>query len=123
MSLLNTKPRWFSGELIATESGWVNPLNNEVLVSVGNLKSRLEKEFSKLPKTVKPVQAIVVAEVVKTVITKIEEVVMEINEPKKDILFKKPKLVLETSISKIKKNQEIIAEVVVHDLDKQVIAE
>lgn len=47
MSLMNTKPRWFRGEVVATESGWVNPINNEVLVAIGNLKSKLEAEQPK----------------------------------------------------------------------------
>ena len=44
MSLMKTKPTWHRGEVIATERGWVNPQNNEVLVAIGNLKSKLEAE-------------------------------------------------------------------------------
>jgi len=44
MTLLSTKPTWHKGEIIATERGWVNPQNNEVLVAIGNLKMKLEAE-------------------------------------------------------------------------------
>ena len=43
MSLRKTKPRWFP-TAVATNLGWINPSNNEVLVSIRNLKTRIEQE-------------------------------------------------------------------------------
>lgn len=40
-AILKTKPR--TPECIATNAGWVNPLNNEVLVSFKLLKDKLDK--------------------------------------------------------------------------------
>jgi len=52
MTLLSTKPTWHKGEIIATERGWVNPQNNEVLVAIGNLKLKLEAEGVLTPEPV-----------------------------------------------------------------------
>jgi len=52
MTLLSTKPSWHRGEIIATERGWVNPQNNEVLVAIGNLKLKLEAEGVLTPEPV-----------------------------------------------------------------------
>lgn len=40
-AILKTKPKF--PECIATNYGWVNPINNEVMVSFKQLKNKLEK--------------------------------------------------------------------------------
>jgi hypothetical protein len=114
MSLLSTKPRYFP-TAVATERGWVNPQTGEVLVSIGNLKLKLEAET--------PVE----------VVTKLEPPVIEIVETKEEIIMetkletpvkvkreynKKPKVIGEVVEEKLETNRQIIGEVLEHDLDK-----
>lgn len=108
MSLLNTKPRWFVGEVIATERGWVNPKNNEVLVAIGNLKEKLAQEGIITP---------VVQE---------KEVVMEIKpevKKRKEYAPRKPKVIAEVVEQKIESTQQIIGEVVDYTPENNIIAE
>ena len=75
MSLLNTKPRYFP-TAIATESGWINPVTKELLVSVGGLKSKLALEEAASV----VVAVVVTAEptVVVPVVAKVEPVVAKV---------------------------------------------
>lgn len=112
MSLLNTKPRWFTGECVATERGWVNPKNNEVLVSIGNLKAKLEAETQPVPVKIEP--QIIVAEP-EIVIKEVKQ--METEEKQKKPQGRKPKVIGEVTESKIPANQQLIGEVVEYDLN------
>ena len=112
MSLLKTKPLWHRGEVIATDSGWVNPVNNEILVSVRNLKTRLHEEFIKN----KPVKSLKVEELKKE-----ESNIMD--TPKVKPVGKKSKLIIEVVESTLKDKQKILGEVVENDLDEQIIGE
>lgn len=112
MSLLNTKPRWFVGEVIATERGWVNPKNNEVLVAIGNLKEKLAQEG-------------IVPEIVTPVVQE-KEVVMEITpevKKRKEYAPRKPKVIAEVVEQKIESTQQIIGEVVDYTPENNIIAE
>jgi hypothetical protein len=115
MSILNTKPTYFPSA-IATESGWVNPITKELLVSVGGLKSKIAaEEAAKLPQPV--------TEKIETV-QPTEEVIM-IQEPVKQIrkeYTKKPKVIGEV-VQESLETKQIIGEVVEHQLDKEIIAE
>ena len=141
MSLLLTKPKWHRGPVIATERGWINEITKEVLVSVKNLKARLEAEhptqnevatevpeiFEKLvvPEIIaEPVVPATAPEIpvfiIEAPVVEEKEVKMEVQDKKK-LVSKKPKVVgevVETNPSK-----QIIAEVVEYDLEKNVIAE
>lgn len=121
MSLLKTKPTWHRGEVIATERGWVNPLNNEVLVSIGNLKQKLELEFASIPKPV--VEPELVVEKIESPIEQKPEIVKEHKMETKKQTNKKPKVVVETTQKTVPVGQQLIAEVVEYDLDKPIIAE
>jgi hypothetical protein len=142
MSLHKTKPRWHNGEIIATERGWVNPQNNEVLVSIGNLKTKLEAEDAK-NLSLKIDTAIEVIEVVKIEVevpdeVETEEVDTQINsevkttrkyvrksvEPKKEnIMEEAKKEIIGEVVESIVDSKKIIGEVVETDLEKQIIAE
>lgn len=102
MSLLNTKPRYFPSS-IATNRGWTNPITGEVLVSIGNLKSKLEAEFL-------------------TITEQPKEVIMETNTETqvkvKREYNKKPKVIGEVVEQPVETNKQIIGEVVEYDLDK-----
>jgi hypothetical protein len=116
MSLLTTKPSWFRGNVIATERGWVNPLNNEVLVAIGNLKVMLEAEFA----ASKPVELKLVE-----VETNVPDVIIvkENKMENKKPATKKTKVIAETTEKTVPAGQQLIAEVIEHDLDKKIIAE
>lgn len=121
MSLLQTKPNWFRGECIATERGWVNPQNNEVLVAIGNLKIKLEEELAKAaPKVSIKIEPVVE----KLEIIKVKEVKVEHQDKTKKIApHKKAKVIGEVTEQKVPAGKQIIAEVVEYDLDKPVIGE
>lgn len=146
MSLLQTKPKWFHGECIATRRGWENPANNEVLVAIGNLKVKLELELAKKVKQnveTKPVGVVetlvvetpvllveapvVVVEdpvVIEEEIIKVKEIKVEVQEIKKKLLpTKKAKVIGEVTEQTITGGRQIIAEVVEYDLDKPIIGE
>lgn len=131
MTLMKSKPRWHKGEVIATERGWVNPQNNEVLVAIGNLKVRLEEEGIFLDaeevtnemlaaKTVKPEPVVprmrkaYAPRKPKEPTSDKKETAVEKTEDKKEIIGE----VTEAPAGKV-----IIAEVVEDDLTKKVIAE
>ena len=127
MSLLKTKPNWFRGEIIATEQGWVNPQNNEVLVSVGNLKSKLALELAETTPKVEVVKVEspkVMVEEPKIEIIKVKEIKMDAQEKqKKSVATKKTRVIGEVTEAKVPAGKQIIAEVVEYDLDKPVIGE
>lgn len=123
MSLMSTKPTWHRGECIATERGWVNPANNEVLVAIGNLKAKLEAEGVDLgaeTAVMKPVK------VAKAVVTE---------EPKKHLSKKERKAEAQAKNESTgedmntpapntdAKDAQVVAEVVENDPAKQIIAE
>jgi hypothetical protein len=133
MSLFNTKPRYFP-TAIATESGWINPITKEVLVSVGGLKSKLEAEA----KLIKPTVIEAVPEsIVDVLIPVIEE--PEVVEPiKEEIVMneeivdvktrkpyapRKPKVIGEVTNSDVPAGTQLIAEVVEYDLDTSIVGE
>lgn len=122
MSLLQTKPNWHRGECIATERGWVNPQNNEVLVAIGNLKIKLEQELTEAAQKVEvKVEPVVIKE---PEIIKVKEVKVESNEKHKKIVpAKKTRVIGEVTEQKVHAGKQIIAEVVEYDLDKPVIGE
>jgi hypothetical protein len=102
MSLyLKSKPRWCP-TAIATEQGWVNSLNGELLVSHRGLKSKIDAE---LPVGIK------------------EEVIMQVQEEVKVEVA--PVQVKEETIKKPKKKQKLLGEVVEFDIpdDAKVIGE
>lgn len=124
MSLLKTKPNWFRGEIIATEQGWVNPQNNEVLVSVGNLKSKLAAELAASAPKAEPVVEVQVIEEPKVEIIKVKEVKVESQEKqKKHVAPKKARVIGEVTEANVPAGKQIIAEVVEYDLDKTVLGE
>lgn len=106
MSLLNTKPRWFP-EAVASVSGWINPKTGEVLVSIGNLKAKLEAELG----TALEVQEIIPepAPIIK------KEVKME--QVKKDDKKKKP--LVEQTKTKLNESQVLLGEVVEYKLSPE----
>lgn len=114
MSLLNTKPRWCVGA-IPTISGWADPKTGEILVSIGNLKARLEAEQPK-------VEPIVIEQKEEI---KMNEEVTETPQPKqrKQYAPRKPKVIGEVTENKVPDGQQLIGEVVEYDLDKTVIGE
>jgi hypothetical protein len=135
MSLLLTKPRYFP-TAIATESGWINPITKELLVSVGGLKSKLAAEAKYLSEKYsaealsKPAVDIPVPETISTrreaepVVEQPKEVIMEETKPVKvrKEYTKKIKVVEQTEKA-VPADQKLLGEVVEHDLDKPVIGE
>jgi sulfopyruvate decarboxylase TPP-binding subunit len=104
MSLyLKSKPRWCP-TAIATEQGWVNSLNGELLVSHRGLKSKIDAE---LPVGIK------------------EEVIMQVQEEVKVELAPVQVEIKEETIKKPKKKQKLLGEVVEFDVspDAKVIGE
>jgi predicted Holliday junction resolvase-like endonuclease len=102
-----TKPRWCP-TAVATEQGWVNSLNGELLVSHRNLKSKIDAE-----------EASRVQEVAPVVIQ--EEDIMQVQEE----VEVKVTQVEEETIKKPKKNQKLLGEVVEFNIpsDAKVIGE
>ena len=100
---LKSKPRWCP-TAVATEQGWVNSLNGELLVSHRGLKSKIDAE---LPVEIK------------------EEVIMNVQEEVKVELAPDQVEVKEETIKKPKKKQKILGEVVEFDVspDAKVIGE
>jgi hypothetical protein len=110
MSLMNTRPR-YCPTAVATESGWMNPVTKELLVSVGGLKSKLAIEEA----------AKVVAIKVADVIQPIEEIKMENPvevKVRKQYAPRKPKVIGEVTESQVPDNMQLLGEVVEYDLDK-----
>ena len=107
MSYIRTKPRWCP-TVEATEQGWINSLNGELLVSLRGLKTLLAAEeamiAAAMPKVVEstaPLQEVVP---VQEVVIMQEEVKVEVQEtqvPLKEETIKKPK-----------KKQKLLGEVV-----------
>jgi hypothetical protein len=142
MSLYKTKPRWHRGEIIATERGWVNPHNNEVLVSIGNLKSKLEAEDRAINIPLEVEQKITAPLEVEQAIegemvSEVEVEVLETEvkstrkynrksmvESKKENIMEDPKKeIIGEVVESITDSKKIIGEVVETDLEKQIIAE
>ena len=121
MSLESTKPTWYNGEVLATESGWVAKETNELLVSLRNLKTRLESEVSKIVEEIVEVKTEFVEEV--------EEIVEKIKPTKKSkkdaAMETEPKKVIVSEVveADAELTKKIIGEVVEVDLTKTVIAE
>lgn len=110
MSYANTKPRWCK-TVEATEQGWINSLNGELLVSLRGLKSLLAAEQA----AIEAAMPQPVVETPKEVIMQVEEtvpVVAEVQVPLKEETVKKPK-----------KKQKILGEVVEFPTDAKVIGE
>ena len=127
MSLLKTKPH-YCPTAVATESGWVNPATNELLVSVGGLKSKLAALEDSI-KSTKIVEAEPVVEIVAVPVAvepiKEEIVMNEVVEVKtrKPYAPRKPKVVGEVVDSKLPEGQQLIGEVVEYQLDTSVVGE
>ena len=131
MSLHLTKPKWHRGPVVATEQGWVNPINNEVLIAIGNLKSKLEAEGKvdtvislhvQLPISEATHEPVINVEIInEPVILESKEVKMEVQEKNKKVIGKKPKIIGEVVERDLTK--QIIAEVVEYDIEQNVIAE
>ena len=102
---LKSKPRWCP-TAVATEQGWVNSLNGELLVSHRGLKSKIDAE--EVPPA--PIQ---------------EEVIMQIQEEVKVELTPVQVEIKEETIKKPKKKQKLLGEVVEFDIpsDAKVIGE
>lgn len=102
---LRTKPRWCP-TAVATEQGWVNSLNGELLVSHRGLKSKIDAEV--VPPA--PIQ---------------EEVIMQIQEEVKVELAPVQVEIKEETIKKPKKKQKLLGEVVEFDIpsDAKIIGE
>lgn len=135
MSLLNTKPRYFP-TAVATQSGWANPVTGELLVSIGNLKHKLELEdvqklIYKIPTSLVVVPESVVVEVVIPAIVVIKEpkkeIVMNESVPevktRKPYAPRKPKVIGEVTESNVPAGQQLIGEVVEYKLDTPIIGE
>lgn len=127
MSLLTTKPR-YAPNCVATERGWCDPKTGEVLVSIGNLKSKLEAESPKMKETFEKIISKVIEVVVEPTPEKIieKEIVMQPETPvevkqRKQYAPRKPKVIGEVVEQPIA--PKIIAEVVEYDLDTKVIGE
>ena len=106
---LKSKPRWCP-TAVATEQGWVNSLNGELLVSHRGLKSKID------------------AETVQTQVAPVEiqeEVIMQVQEEVKVELTPVQVEVQEETIKKPKKKQKLLGEVVEFDIpsDAKVIGE
>ena len=107
MSYARTKPRWCP-TVEATDQGWINSLNGELLVSLRGLKTLLAEEeariASAMPKVVEstaPLQEVVP---VQEVIIMQEEVKVEVQET--------PVALKEETVKKPKKKQKLLGEVV-----------
>jgi hypothetical protein len=99
MSYLRTKPRWCP-TVEATEQGWINSLNGELLVSLRGLKTLIAAEEAAIAAAL-PQPAV---EPVKEVIVMQEEVKVEVQEPQ--VVLK------EETVKKPKKKQKLLGEVV-----------
>lgn len=130
MSLLKTKPHYFP-TAIATESGWINPVTKELLVSVGGLKSKLALEEAMIP-VIAPVPVVEakiaeVATIPEPIIETKEPIVMNETTPevktRKPYAPRKPKVIGEATENKLNENQQLIGEVVEYNLDNKVIGE
>lgn len=136
MSLLNTKPRYFP-TAEATESGWINPVTKELLVSVGGLKSKLEAEKEELMSkySAKALSERILPEIAPfETVVKVEETPVKIEE--KEIVMdeikpvkvrkeytKKVKVITEETTKDVPVGKQLIGEVVEYNLDKPVIGE
>lgn len=87
---LKSKPRWCTNA-VATEQGWVNSLNGELLVSHRGLKSKIDAELASQPK---------------------EEVIMQVQEEVKVEAAAAQVELKEETIKKPKKKQKLLGEVV-----------
>jgi hypothetical protein len=105
---MRTKPRWCP-TVEATEQGWINSLNGELLVSLRNLKSLLALEQAALDAAAATIPKEVPMQVIKE---EVVPVVAEVQVP-----------VTEETIKKPKKKQKILGEVVEFPVDAQVIGE
>lgn len=111
MSYINTKPRWCK-TVEATEQGWINSLNGELLVSLRGLKSLIAAEQAA---SIAAAATIPVVQPVQEVVIMQEEVQVELKEvqvPLKEETVKKPK-----------KKQKLLGEVVEFPTDAKVIGE
>lgn len=104
MSLLITKPR-YCPDAIPTDSGWIHPVTKELLVSVGNLKTKLAAETIKEVK-METTQAN-------------NQVVKSRGRPKGST--NKPRIIGE--VVEQDPNVKILGEVVEYSLDQKVIGE
>lgn len=105
---LRSKPRWCP-TAIATEQGWVNSLNGELLVSHRGLKSKIDAE------TISQVQEVEIQ----------EEVIMQVQEEVKVQLEPVQVEIKEETIKKPKKKQKLLGEVVEFNIptDSEIIGE
>ncbi len=99
---LKTKPRWCD-TVEATEQGWVNSKNGELLVSHRGLKSKIDAELASQVKE-EPIK---------------EEVIMQVQEEVKVEVAPAQVEVKEETIKKPKKKQKLLGEVVEYNLDDQ----
>lgn len=138
---MKTKPTWHRGEVVATDRGWMNPVNNEVLVAIGNLKTMLEAEgivdqsSVEVSETVtdnRTAETILETSLSQTEVTTEVEVVKKVRKEytKKETKMKPVNEVVESKEVKIvaevveqDPKKKVISEVVEHPLDKQIIAE
>jgi len=104
MSYANSKPRWCS-TVEATEQGWINSKNGELLVSLRNLKTLLAQEEAALAATVATIHKEVPMQ---PTVEEVVQVVTEVQKQIKEEVNKKPK-----------KKQKILGEVVEFNLDDQ----
>jgi hypothetical protein len=104
---LKSKPRWCP-TAVATEQGWVNSLNGELLVSHRGLKSKIDAEDAS------PAPVVIQ-----------EEVIMQVQEEVKVDLDQDHGEIQEETIKKPKKKQKLLGEVVEFDVpdDAKVIGE
>lgn len=103
MPYLSKKPRWCP-TAVATEQGWVNSLNGELLVSYRGLKSKIDAKEAFQAK---------------------EEVIMQVQEEVKVESTPIQVEIKEETIKKPKKKQKLLGEVVEFNLaaDSKVIGE
>ena len=94
MSYLNKKPKWCP-TAIATEQGWVNSLNGELLVSLRGLKSKIDAEIAAELATQSK-----------------KEVIMQVQEEKAEDKQTKSEVIKEETVKKPKKKQKLLGEVV-----------
>ena len=107
MSYSNTKPRWCK-TVEATEQGWINSLNGELLVSLRGLKTLLAAEQAAMDAAI----ATIPKEVPMQIIEEVTPVIDEIQVP-----------IVEETIKKPKKKQKLLGEVVEFPTDAKVIGE
>lgn len=98
MSLMKTKPRWCAFA-VPSDTGWINSLTGELLVSHRGLKTKLESEL-KMNEVIVPV----------------------VNIPEIPTVTR---VIVEEKVKKPRKNQKIINEVVEYNLSdsKEIIGE